>query len=85
MDPRKFSPLKVYCYTVFVATLTVLPHYVKILATEGESFFLWLFPFVEMKEEHIFRNYSSGEPSVRLYLKNVAKQVDEEVECMLVL
>ena len=26
-----------------------------------------------MKEEHIFRNYSSGEPSVRLYLKKCSQ------------
>ena len=35
---------------------------------------------VEMKEEHIFKKYSPGEPSVRLYLKNLARQVDEKVE-----
>ena len=32
-----------------------------------------------MREEHIFKNYSPGEPSVRLYLKNLAKQVEEKV------
>ena len=34
---------------------------------------------VEVREEHVFKNYSAGEPSVRLYLKNLAKQVEETV------
>ena len=38
-----------------------------------------MFACVEMKEEHVFRNYSPGEPSVRLYVKNLAKQVSEQV------
>ena len=33
----------------------------------------------EMKELHVYRNYSAGEPSTRLYVKNLAKQVDEKV------
>ena len=32
-----------------------------------------------MKESHVYRNYSSGEPSTRLYVKNLAKQVEEKV------
>ena len=40
----------------------------------------WSSFVLEMKEEHIFKNYSAGEPSVRLYLKNLAKQVDEKVK-----
>lgn len=32
-----------------------------------------------MKEEHVFKKYSIGEPSLRLYLKNLAKQVEEKV------
>ena len=35
--------------------------------------------FTEMKEEHVFKKYSPGEPSVRLYLKNLAKQVEDKV------
>ena len=33
----------------------------------------------EMDDLSIFRNYKEGEPSRRLYIKNLAKQVTEEV------
>ena len=32
-----------------------------------------------MRELSVFRGYSAGEPSLRLYLKNLAKQVTEQV------
>jgi hypothetical protein len=34
---------------------------------------------VEMESVSIFRSYQTGEPSRRLYIKNLAKQVTEEV------
>lgn len=34
---------------------------------------------VEMQDSHVFRNYSTGEVSTRLYLKNLSKQVEEKV------
>lgn len=37
----------------------------------------------EMQESHVHRNYSAGEVSTRLYVKNLAKQVEEKVHaCM---
>lgn len=33
----------------------------------------------EMEDSHIFRKYSAGEPSTRLYIKNLVKQVEEKV------
>lgn len=33
----------------------------------------------EMQESHVHRNYSAGEISTRLYVKNLAKQVEEKV------
>ena len=35
--------------------------------------------FSEMKEYSVFRRYNEGDPSCRLYIKNLAKQVSEEV------
>jgi len=32
----------------------------------------------ERREEHVFNNYSMGEPSLRLYIKNLSKQSTEE-------
>ena len=32
-----------------------------------------------MKEMSIFRGYSAGEPSLRLYIKNLARHTTEEV------
>lgn len=43
----------------------------------------WLFKFIfssaEMKELPVFKNYSPGEPSSRLYIKNLSRHVSEEV------
>ena len=33
----------------------------------------------ELQEHSIFKNYSPGQPSMRLYIKNLAKQVTEKV------
>ena len=37
------------------------------------------FPGVEMRESSVFRNYDPGDPSMRIYIKNLSKQVTEEV------
>jgi len=34
---------------------------------------------LELEETHVFRNYSTGEPSSRLYVKNLARQVEDKV------
>ena len=36
-------------------------------------------PLSEMKEVSVFRGYSAGEPSLRLYIKNLAKYTSEQV------
>ena len=33
----------------------------------------------EIKRMTVFRNYKAGEPTCRLYVKNIAKQVEEKV------
>lgn len=33
----------------------------------------------ELRENSLFKSYSRGEPSMRLYIKNLAKQVTEKV------
>lgn len=35
--------------------------------------------FSEMKRISVFKNYEAGEPTCRLYVKNIAKQVEEKV------
>ena len=37
------------------------------------------FLFLEIEENSAFKNYTQGEPSMRLYIKNLAKQVTETV------
>lgn len=32
-----------------------------------------------MKKISVFKNYEPGEPTCRLYVKNIAKQVEEKV------
>ena len=36
-------------------------------------------PPLEMKEVSVFRGYSAGEPSLRLYIKNLSRQTTEQV------
>lgn len=52
----------------------------------GASFIVWpstwAFPpffWTEMKKISVFKNYEAGEPTCRLYVKNIAKQVEEKV------
>ena len=33
----------------------------------------------EIKRMSVFKNYEAGEPTCRLYVKNIAKQVEEKV------
>ena len=33
----------------------------------------------EMRENSLYKNYSHGDPSMRLYIKNLGKQVVEQV------
>ena len=54
----------------------------RILATHDmsiDTIMLIGFYLPEMDDLSIFRNYKEGEPSRRLYIKNLAKQVTEEV------
>lgn len=45
----------------------------------GNWLFKFIFPSAEMKELPVFKNYSPGEPSSRLYIKNLSRHVSEEV------
>lgn len=38
-----------------------------------------LFFLTEMKRMSVFKNYEAGEPTCRLYVKNISKQVEEKV------
>lgn len=38
-----------------------------------------LLSLTEMKRISVFKNYDPGEPTCRLYVKNIAKQVEEKV------
>lgn len=40
---------------------------------------LSVFFLTEMKRISVFKNYDAGEPTCRLYVKNIAKQVEEKV------
>ncbi len=40
---------------------------------------IFFFTFIEIKKMSVFKNYEPGEPTCRLYVKNVAKQVEEKV------
>lgn len=42
-------------------------------------FFIDSFTFTEIKKMSVFKNYEPGEPTCRLYVKNIAKQVEEKV------
>lgn len=42
-------------------------------------FCLSFFFLTEMKKISVFKNYEPGEPTCRLYVKNIAKQVEEKV------
>lgn len=44
-----------------------------------DFFFIDSFTFIEMKKMSVFKHYEPGEPTCRLYVKNVAKQVEEKV------
>lgn len=39
----------------------------------------------EIKRMSVFKNYEPGEPTCRLYVKNVAKQVEEKVGAFIAL
>lgn len=41
--------------------------------------FLLFFFLTEMRRISVFKNYEPGEPTCRLYVKNIAKQVEEKV------
>ena len=38
-----------------------------------------VFIHTEMRDHHLYKNYSRGEPSMRLYIKNLGKQVVDQV------
>ncbi len=42
-------------------------------------YWFFFFTFIEIKKMSVFKNYEPGEPTCRLYVKNVAKQVEEKV------
>ena len=46
------------------------------------AFIFFLFSVLEMDDAHVYRKYSPGEPSTRLYVKNLAKQVEVKVQHM---
>lgn len=49
----------------------------NILQNSRITFSSFFFP--EMKKISVFKNYEAGEPTCRLYVKNIAKQVEEKV------
>ena len=76
------------CNAVYVAQFLYMQCHKNLIWTVAicDSISRWLLHccvisiyFTEMKEEHVFKKYSPGEPSVRLYLKNLAKQVEDKV------
>lgn len=42
------------------------------------------FTFTEIKKMSVFKNYEPGEPTCRLYVKNIAKQVKEKVSIWII-
>ena len=43
------------------------------------TLFSFSFSPTEIKRMSVFKNYEPGEPTCRLYVKNIAKQVEEKV------
>lgn len=48
-------------------------------------FEMHLFFFPEIKRMSVFKKYEPGEPTCRLYVKNIAKQVEEKVGAFIAL
>ena len=63
--------------TVFTLRVSSVDHFIPLCLACTKSYI-----FTEMKESHLYRNYSPGEISTRLYIKNLAKQVEEKVHCI---
>ena len=55
-------------------------YFVFIFHTLSPGWFSFLsFLFLEIKRHPVFKRYERGEPTTRLYLKNLAKTVEEKV------
>lgn len=58
--------------------------FVTLFDLESKIFFFSLFK-TEIKRMSVFKSYEPGEPTCRLYVKNIAKQVEEKVGAFIAL